>query len=62
MYKVFKNDQHKVWDNIRALTRQIFQASSQAGLRNIDQEQVERVADTICETIYSLRKEIIEKK
>lgn len=57
MYKVFRNDQHKVWEAIRTLTRLIFHKGSCAQLENLDQEKVEHVADALCELVYSLVRE-----
>lgn len=62
MYKMFKNDQHRVWESVRTLTRLIFSMKSQVRLSSVDQTDVERVADALCKLIYSLKQEIGSKK
>lgn len=57
MDTVFGNNQHKVWDAVRGLTRIIFNKNSPAKLRYLDQDAVEEVADRICELIYLLGSE-----
>lgn len=60
MERLFGANQHKVWDAVRAATRLVLGKDYCAQLNSLDQRKVERVADTICETIYSLRKEVFE--
>ena len=57
MQQVFGNNQHRVWDAIRTLTRLIFHKGTCSQLRDIDQEKVEKVANSICEMVYLLEKE-----
>lgn len=57
MQQVFGDNQHRVWDAIRSLTRLVFNKSQCSQLRDIDQEKVEKVANSICEMVYSLAKE-----
>lgn len=59
MYDLFGNDQHRVWDNVRQLTRVIFNVPYQTSLLALNQEEVARVADILCETIANLRIEIL---
>lgn len=59
MYDLFGNDQHQVWDNVRQLTRVIFNVPYQTSLLALNQEEVARVADILCETIANLRIEIL---
>ena len=61
MYKMFKNDQHRVWDNVRGLARIIFGVKSQVRLSSVDQKKLEMVCDALCELIYKL-KEDLEKE
>lgn len=62
MHLLFGDKQHRVWDNVRALTRLIFDTNSGAKLNLCNQKQVEHVADTLCETIYSLRMGVFKIK
>ena len=45
----------KVWESTRSFVRQYFKVSSQAQLCKQNQDEVERVADTICQTLYDLK-------
>ena len=59
--KLFGNNQHKAWDAVRSLTRLIFSKGNQSQLANVDQELLEHVCDKLFETVYELRKEVVEK-
>ena len=56
MQRIFgSHDQHKVYEAIRTLTRLIFGKSVAVQLRDEDQKEVEKVANAICELVYSLK-------
>lgn len=58
MYKMFQNDQHRVWGNVRGLARIIFGVKSQVRLSSVDQKKLEMVCDSLCELIYKLKEEL----
>lgn len=58
MSKMFGNDQHRVWDNVRGLARIIFGVKSQVRLSSVDQKKLEMVCDSLCELIYRLKEEL----
>lgn len=55
MDALFGNDQHRVWDNVRQLTRVVFNAPHQTSLLTLNQEEVAQVADILCKIISDLR-------
>ena len=56
MAEAFGHGPHwKIWETTRSFVRQYFGVTSQAQLCNKDQDEVERVADTICQMIYDLK-------
>lgn len=59
---LFGNDQHRVWDNVRQLTRVIFNAPHQTSLLTLNQEEVAQVADILCEIISDLRITILVRE
>lgn len=61
MYKRFGNDQHKIWDHVRGITRIVFGVKNQARLSIVDQEKLEKVCDDLCQIICDLREEINEE-
>lgn len=52
---LFGNNQHRVWDNVRQLTRVIFNVPHQTSLLTLNQEEVAQVADILCKMISDLR-------
>lgn len=60
MHKMFGNDQHRVWDNVRGLARIVFGVKSQVRLSTVDQKKLETVCDSLCELIYKLKKDLEE--
>lgn len=62
MYKRFGNDQHKVWDSVRAIARVIFDMKSQTRLSMVNQEKLEVVCDSLCQLICELKEDIKEDK
>lgn len=45
----------KAWEGIRALAKTHFGISYQSQLINVNQDELERVADAICQLVYSLK-------
>lgn len=63
MYTLFgSSGQHRVWDAVRTLTRIIFNKKSQAQLATVDQDEVERVCDLLCELVCNLKTEMIKEE
>jgi len=50
-------EQHKIWDAVRLLVRITFRKKSTAALSDVDSEKLERVCDSLCKCIYSLKEE-----
>lgn len=62
MDQLFGNpEQHRIWDAVRLLVRIIFCKKSTVGLSDVDQEKLERVCDSLCKCIYSLKDEVREE-
>ncbi|MDR2025356.1 MAG: hypothetical protein LBQ71_19425 [Hungatella sp.] len=61
MQKLFGNDQHRVWDAVRTLTRIIFDKKNQGQLTFADQDEVERVCDSVCYLVCSLKAEMLKE-
>jgi len=55
-------EQHRVWDTVRLLVRIIFCKKSTTRLSDVDPEKVERVCDSLCKCIYSLKEEVKEEQ
>lgn len=59
MYNLFGSyGQFKVWDAVRTLTRIIFDKKNQGQLAFADQDEVERVCDSLCYLVCSLKTEM----
>lgn len=56
MDSLFGNDQHRIWEAVRSLTRIIFEKECQIQLRDCNQDEILRVADALCDYIYLLKK------
>ena len=54
---------HRIWENVRNLTKIIFDKSDYRHLVDIDTEIADYVCDRICATIYTLRKcELVQRE
>lgn len=61
MDELFGTDQHRVWEAVRSLTRIIFEKEWPIQLRDCNQDEVARVADSLCDYIYLLKKSAINR-